>query len=139
MVTEKNLDRLVLKGKKILVVDDLPDNRMLECLYLKRAGAQVEQACNGVEAVTKALLENPDAILMDLHMPELDGLGAISRLRKEGYIKPIIAITANGQQSVRQIAFELGVDEYISKPLMNSEWLKCVARLCQDSDESGVH
>lgn len=124
----------VLKGKKVLVVDDLLDNRLLEILFLKKAGVLVEQACNGIEAVAKALVQHFDAILMDLHMPELDGLGATARLRKEGFINPIIAVTANGQQNVREIAFSVGVDDYISKPLSNRELLESLARHCTEME-----
>lgn len=119
-----------LTGKKILVVDDTQDIQYLESQFLKQAGAEVDFASNGLEAVHKALDGDHDAILMDLHMPILDGLMATQRLRENGYEKPIIAVTADCQQAVRKLAFEKGVNDYISKPLTGFRLLHALEQAC---------
>lgn len=119
-----------LKGKKILVVDDVRENQMIESIFLKRAGAFVDLASNGLEAIEKALNGSHDAVLMDLHMPYLDGLTATARLRDQGYSKPIIAVTADTQNSVRRRAIEVGFDDYLSKPLKAKDLLSVVAKFC---------
>lgn len=119
-----------LIGKKVLVVDDISDNRLLESLFLKKAGAEVEYAANGFEAVEVALREDPDAILMDLHMPMMDGIGATARLRDRGYRGPIIAVTADCQQMARKRAFEVGFDDYLSKPLTFLQLMVTLSRFC---------
>lgn len=134
MTAVRHLDREVLNGKRILVVDDVSDNRLLESLFLRRMGAEVEFAINGLEAIKKASEGDHDAILMDLHMPVLDGIRATSRLRNEGYTKPIIAVTADGQQAMRRLAFEVGFDDYIAKPMTMLQLMHSLNRFCKSDD-----
>lgn len=122
------LDSSSLKGKKVLIVDDVKDNQMLESFYVRKAGCEVELASNGSEAVEKALNGDHDAILMDLHMPVLDGISATVRLRDKGYQKPIIAVTADTQSNVRHRAYQVGFNDFISKPLRRSELLQALAK-----------
>jgi CheY-like chemotaxis protein len=119
-----------LRGKRVLVVDDVQENQVLESHFLIRAGAEVELASNGLEAVEKALHGNHDAILMDLHMPILDGLAAAMRLREKGYTKPIIAVTADAMDSMRDRAFNTGFNEYLLKPVMRVDLICAVRRIC---------
>jgi hypothetical protein len=123
-----SLDSSSLKGKKVLIVDDVKDNQMLESFYVRKAGCEVELASNGSEAVEKALHGDHDAILMDLHMPILDGISATVQLRDQGYLKPIIAVTADTQSNVRNRAYQVGFDDFISKPLRRSELLHALAK-----------
>lgn len=127
-----------LKGKKVLVVDDISDNRILESLYLKKVGADVSYASNGIEAIEMALKMDPDAILMDLHMPYMDGMGATARLRDRGYSKPIIAVTADCQQMVRKRAFEVGFDDYLSKPLSFLQLMITLARFVSQQSSPSI-
>lgn len=124
-------DLQALKGKKILVVDDTEDNQILETRYLEMVGAEVAIASNGQEAVEMALKEKPDAVLMDLHMPILDGLNATAQLRNRGFLNPIIAVTADIQSSVRTKAFELGCNDYLSKPLSFRALLRSLKKYFQ--------
>jgi CheY-like chemotaxis protein len=128
-MSEKQEQKLSLKGKRILVVDDIFDNRNLESLYLRREGAEVDTANNGAEAVEKAMVGNHDAIVMDLHMPILDGLQATAQLREQGYKKPIIAVTADCMKEMRLMAFENGCDDYLSKPLGSFKLIQALHRL----------
>ncbi|MEZ0390908.1 MAG: response regulator [Pseudobdellovibrionaceae bacterium] len=131
MAEIRQKDTSNFNGSRFLVVDDIQDNRTLESLFLQKTGAQVEFAINGLEAIDKALRGDFDAVLMDLHMPVLDGITAAAHLRHKGYKKPIIAVTADCQQVVRKLAFETGFDDFISKPLSSFQLLSSLRKFCR--------
>lgn len=106
-----------LKGLKVLITEDSPDNRMLILNYLKETGAQLSTAEDGAEGVRKALSENPDVVLMDIQMPQMDGNEAIRRLRQSGFSKPIIALTAHAMREEREKCFDSGCTDYLTKPI----------------------
>src|SRR5215210_4660871 len=99
----------------VLVVDDVHDNLILISLSLQDMGFRVLTANNGEEAVAVALRARPDIILMDIAMPELDGLGATRRIRNYVELRnvPIIAITAFDTDGFRRAAFDVGFDGYL--------------------------
>src|SRR5690606_30934417 len=101
-----------LEGCRILVVDDTMDSQNLVRRFLEKAGAQVDCANNGAEAITKALESSPDIILMDIQMPIVDGYTATSQLRSHGYNKTIIALTAHAMKEERQKCLSSGCDDY---------------------------
>ncbi|MGA9997706.1 MAG: response regulator [Pyrinomonadaceae bacterium] len=103
----------------IIVVDDCEDIRDLLRTVLEMRGYSVLEAENGWAAIELAKRECPDLILMDLHMPVLDGLAATRRLRELDEIcdVPIIAVSANPKDSHRDHAIAAGCNEYISKPI----------------------
>jgi CheY-like chemotaxis protein len=103
----------------ILVVDDVADNLILISLSLQDMDYRVLTANNGEEAVAVALRARPDLILMDIAMPQLDGLGAARQIRGHAELRsvPIIAITAFETGGFRKAAFDAGFDGYLSKPL----------------------
>ena len=104
--------------KKILVVED--DRTLLELLRLsfKAAGFSVATASNGIEALRKARSINPDAILLDLVLPELDGFAVCETLRKDATMAsvPIVALTGLTSELSRVAGFECGATDYVSKP-----------------------
>lgn len=106
-----------LVHRRILVVDDSPDNRMLISTYLKKAGAEVYFAADGAEGVNRAFELLPDAVLMDIQMPNLDGHEATKKLRADGYTKPIIALTAHAMREERDRCLASGCTDYLSKPI----------------------
>ncbi|MGE3974731.1 MAG: ATP-binding protein [Bdellovibrionales bacterium] len=106
-----------LRDKKILVVEDNKDNQLLIGLFLNKTGAHLSYANNGEEGYKQALADDFDAVLMDIQMPVTDGYSAIKRLRKEGYRKPVIAITAHAMTEEKSKCFEVGFDDYLAKPL----------------------
>ena len=106
----------VMTGR-VLVVDDSKDNQILVAHYLSKMGLSYEVAENGREAVDRALCGNFDVILMDIQMPEMDGIQAMQFLRKNNYIKPIIAVTAHTMKGDRERYIDAGFDAYLSKPL----------------------
>jgi CheY-like chemotaxis protein len=103
----------------ILVVDDVTDNLILISLALQNNGYRVLTARNGEEAIKIALIARPDLILMDIAMPDVDGLTATRRLRKHMELQhlPVIALTAFETLGFRQAAFEAGFDGYLTKPI----------------------
>ena len=106
-----------LEKLKVLIVDDSLDNQALIKKILELAGATVESANNGREAVNKASHGNYNVVLMDLQMPEMDGYEATRILRNQGYQKPIIALTAHAMKEERQRALQNGFDDHVTKPI----------------------
>ena len=107
------------ESKTILVVDDVSDNRILISLSLQDMGYRVLTACDGEEAVAIAQRARPDLILMDIAMPQLDGLGATRRIREQGGFEhvPVVAVTAFDTSGFRRAAFDAGFDGYLTKPI----------------------
>jgi CheY-like chemotaxis protein len=103
----------------ILLAEDKETNVMVIKDYLEYRGYQVITAQNGTEALSKAEELSPDAILMDIQMPEMDGLEAIRRLRSNPRFStmPIIAITAFAMPGDRERCIEAGASDYLSKPI----------------------
>ena len=104
----------------ILVAEDNSTNQKLALLLLQRLGYRADVAANGLEVVQSLQRQPYDVILMDVQMPEMDGLEATRRIRKllPAYAQPrIIAVTANALKGDREICLEAGMDSYISKPI----------------------
>jgi len=104
----------------ILVVDDEDRIRRLLKMYLEREGYEVEEAENGEVALSKAFEKEYSCILLDIMMPEKDGLQVCQELR-EKKATPIILLTAKGEEANRVQGFELGADDYIVKPFSPRE------------------
>jgi CheY-like chemotaxis protein len=102
----------------ILLVEDNELNRDMLSRRLKRAGHEVILAVDGQEAVTKALGDKPDIVLMDLSLPVFDGWEATRRIRAGGGDRlPIIALTAHAMVGERERALEAGCDDFDTKPV----------------------
>jgi PAS domain S-box-containing protein len=106
-----------LSDLKILLVDDSLDNQALVKKMLMLAGATVEIANNGREAIQKTLNGNFNLILMDLQMPEMDGYEATRELRRCGFNRPIIALTAHAMKEERKRCLDSGFDDQLTKPV----------------------
>ncbi len=104
----------------VLIVDDEDRIRRLLKMYLEREGYAVEEAENGEEAVAKAFEKDYHCILLDIMMPEKDGLEVCAEIR-EKKMTPIILLTAKGEEANRVQGFELGADDYIVKPFSPRE------------------
>lgn len=106
--------------KTILVVDDEPKIVKLVRDYLERAGFAVRVASDGKSALSQARTERPDLIVLDLGLPQMDGLDVTRELRKLSNV-PIIMLTARSEESDKLIGLELGADDYITKPFSPKE------------------
>lgn len=106
-----------LKDLTVLVVDDSSDNRNLITQFLVAAGAKVDCAVDGVDGVSKALAKEYEIILMDIQMPRLDGYKATAQLREQGYVRPIIALTAHALKQEKINSLNAGCDDHLTKPI----------------------
>ena len=120
----------------ILVVDDEQNIVKLARLYLNKDGYQVEAAYDGAEALEKAKSLRPDLIILDIMMPEMDGLAVCRELRKTSNV-PIIILTARDDDVDRIVGLELGADDYMTKPFNPRELVARVkAVLRRSSNEA---
>jgi two-component system cell cycle response regulator DivK len=108
-----------VQNTTILVVDDVTDNLILISLALQSQGYKVLTTKSGEDAIKIALIARPDLVLMDIAMPDVDGLAATRRIRKHPELRhlPVIALTAFETLGFRQAAFEAGFDGYLTKPI----------------------
>jgi DNA-binding response OmpR family regulator len=106
--------------KKILVVDDEPKIAEICQDYLQAAGYEVVTATTGPEGLSAARREKPDLVVLDLMLPEMDGLDVCRTLRRESDV-PIIMLTARVEETDKLIGLELGADDYITKPFSPRE------------------
>lgn len=121
-----------LAGKRrILIADDRASSRELLRLVLERAGYEVIEAEDGLEALERARAENPDLILLDLQMPRLDGYGTLAELRHEERFRtlPILALTASAMRGDREKILAAGFTDYLSKPAGPEQLRETVAKL----------
>ncbi|HIX42790.1 transcriptional regulator [Kurthia sp. 3B1D] len=105
---------------RILVVDDEDRIRRLLKMYLEREGYEVDEGENGVQAVEMASARDYHAIVLDIMMPEMNGLEACAAIR-ETQTTPIVLLTAKGEEANRVEGFETGADDYIVKPFSPRE------------------
>jgi DNA-binding response OmpR family regulator len=108
------LDLMSIMDKILIIDDDLKLVKNIET-YLKDFGYQTEAALNGVEGLKKVKSFQPDLVILDLMMPELDGLEVCKEIRKDNSV-PILMLTARGKESDIVVGLEVGADDYLTKP-----------------------
>jgi two-component system, cell cycle response regulator DivK len=115
----------------ILVVDDFADNREMYAEYLRFAGFRVEEASNGAEALQKASALRPDAIVMDLSLPEVDGWEATRRIKADPRTKHarVIAVTGHALAGHSKSAVDAGCDAFVTKPCLPEDLAEHLKRL----------
>src|SRR5262249_39381996 len=120
-MAESAAGRAELSGLRVLLAEDSLYNQKLALALLERKGHHVLVANNGSEAVQLARTQPFDLVLMDLQMPEMDGLQATKRIRDEeagsGRRLPIVAMTAQAMKGDRERCLEAGMDDYLTKPV----------------------
>ena len=109
-----------LAGSRVLVVEDNPINQLVVKEFLVLSGIQVDIANHGKEALNRLELHQYDAILMDVHMPEMGGVEATQRIRQQSQYKhlPIIALSAGVTQEERTHILECGMNAFVAKPIV---------------------
>jgi CheY-like chemotaxis protein len=106
-------------AKKIVVADDMATGRELVRTVLENTGHEVFEACDGLEALEFVHRIHPDLIILDLHMPHLDGFQVIRQLRREAEfaVTPAIALTASAKMGDHKRAMAAGFTGYLTKPI----------------------
>lgn len=113
---------------RILYIEDNPQNMRLVRKMLKLGGYDMIEAVDGLTGVAVAARERPDLVLMDINLPDIDGLEATARLKADPQLAhiPIIALTANAMHGDRERFIEAGCDGYLAKPVTKNELLNTV-------------
>jgi two-component system chemotaxis response regulator CheY len=114
---------------KILVVDDAAFMRMRCTKLLQDNGYQTAEACNGIEAVQKYQQDRPDAVLMDITMPDMDGIATLKKLIEIDSKARIAMVTAMGQQSLVIEALKSGARDFVVKPFNAERVMAAVKKI----------
>src|SRR5205814_4454361 len=123
---------------RVLVVDDEPTIREVMSRYLVRAGYETTVAATGREAIRHADSERPDVVVLDLMLPDVDGLEVMRRLRQQDRDRTaIVLLTARGEESDRIVGLRLGADDYVVKPFSPAELVARVDAVLRRVDTAG--
>ncbi|QIK62968.1 response regulator transcription factor [Leucobacter viscericola] len=129
------------KGPRILIVDDEPNIRELLSTSLRFAGFGVRAVGNGAQTISAVLEEEPDLIVLDVMLPDMNGFSVTKRLRSAGYTAPIIFLTAKDDTEDKIEGLTVGGDDYVTKPFSLDEIvarIKAVLRRTIQEDEDTV-
>ncbi len=109
--------------KRVLVIEDEPNISEAIRFILTRDGWQVEVEADGLAALERLRAAPPDALILDLMLPDMDGFDVLRRLRAEDATRhvPVLMLTAKGQSADRDLAAKLGVTRFMTKPFANAE------------------
>jgi CheY-like chemotaxis protein len=121
----------------VMVVEDFEDNRFMMRRLLEMSGYRVLEAINGEEAVELAHREKPQLILMDLSLPQLDGLAATRRIRQHADLRdvPIVAVSAHDTADFHADALAAGCNDYVTKPIDFDQLEALLKRLLPKNSE----
>jgi len=117
-----------ITNKKILIIDDEQDLLDLFKALLEQQGYQVFCAASGVEGILLNEQKKPDLIILDLHMPEMDGIETLRNIRKTDENVIVVILTGYACPDTIRDAVDLNVSEYLSKPFGNSELLNVIGK-----------
>jgi two-component system, OmpR family, response regulator len=106
---------------KVLLVEDEPRIASFVVKGLEADGYAVEHVATGAEALNRARADGPDVIVLDLALPDVDGLNVLRRLRHGGTVVPVIVLAARGDVDDRVQGFDAGADDYLTKPFAFEE------------------
>ncbi|WP_110588273.1 response regulator transcription factor [Microbacterium suaedae] len=131
-----------MTAPRILVVDDEPNIRDLLSQSLRFAGFQVRTVINGAQTISAVLEEEPDLIVLDVMLPDMNGFSVTKRLRDAGYTAPIIFLTAKDETDDKIKGLNVGGDDYVTKPFSLDEIVARIQavlrRTMQSEDEESV-
>jgi two-component system cell cycle response regulator DivK len=123
-----------MTGPQVLVVEDNARNMKLFRDVLESSGYRTLEATTGERAVELVLEHRPDLVLMDIQLPDIDGIEALGRLRAEERTAsvPVLALTAQAMDGDRERFLAAGFDGYLSKPVDISDFVATVRRYCEE-------
>jgi two-component system, cell cycle response regulator DivK len=121
-----------MTSQQILVVEDNERNMRLFCDVLQASGYRTLEATTGESAVELALEHEPDLVLMDIQLPDIDGVEALARIRADerSASLPVLALTAQAMEGDRERFLAAGFDGYLSKPVDITEFVATVKAYC---------
>jgi two-component system, cell cycle response regulator DivK len=125
-----------MTSAQILVVEDNERNMRLFCDVLQASGYRTLEASTGESAVEVALEQGPDLVLMDIQLPDIDGVEALARIRADerSASLPVLALTAQAMEGDRERFLAAGFDGYLSKPVDIAEFVATVKRYCEEDE-----
>ena len=130
-------------GPRILIVDDEPNIRDLLTTSLRFAGFAVRAVGNGAQAISAVLEEEPDLIILDVMLPDMNGFGVTKRLRSAGYTAPILFLTAKDDTEDKITGLTVGRDDYVTKPFSLDEIIARIKailrRTMAETDDATIH
>ncbi|MBO1900646.1 response regulator transcription factor [Leucobacter weissii] len=129
------------KGPRILIVDDEPSIRELLSTSLRFAGFGVRAVSNGAQTISAVLEEEPDLIILDVMLPDMNGFSVTKRLRSAGYTAPILFLTAKDDVEDKVQGLTVGGDDYVTKPFSLDEIIariKAILRRTTQENEDAV-
>jgi len=130
-----------LMATKILIVEDNSDLAELLAIYLRSAGFETLQAGNSAQGISKALVERPDLVITDLHLPDMTAVEATIILKQDPMTCtiPIIVLTATTVREWRNKALDAGVAEYLIKPISPTDLTNAVRKIIQAPSLLAAH
>ena len=122
-----------MAAKRVLLAEDEPNIVESLTFLLDRAGYEVAVETDGRSALNTALSTNPDVMILDVMLPQLDGYEVLRKLRADDRAGklPVVMLTAKGQREDRETALQCGADMFITKPFANAEIIEAVAKLAE--------
>jgi len=123
---------------RVLLAEDNVDNQELVSLYIRTAGAQVEVANNGEQAVKMALENHYDLVLMDMNMPVMGGAEAVRILKSEKCKAPVVALTANAFLDISEHSTEAECDDFLTKPLDRERFYEVLQQYLHSSSNEAI-
>lgn len=133
MILQPSMSAKALLGLQVLVAEDAPDNQLVMKKILTAQGASVTVANNGLEAIRATEAASYDVILMDLQMPQMDGIEATHVLRARGYKNPIIALTAHVMKEEQIRSADAGCNNHLTKPIEPAKLIDVLRQYHRDS------
>lgn len=121
VICEKNNRKTKLQNAEILMAEDYPMNQLLAKSLFNKWGLNLDIVNNGIEAIEAIHKKRYDIILMDIQMPEMDGIETTLKLREQGVLTPIIAITAHAFKEEREKCLKTGMNDFIAKPFKEDD------------------
>ena len=122
---------------RVLVVDDEPQIRRFIRTSLVAKGYTILEACNGEEAMVKATSERPDIIILDLGLPDMDGMDVIRRVREWSKV-PVLVLSVRGHEAYKVAALDAGADDYVTKPFGMGELMARIRAALRNRFEQEV-
>lgn len=118
----------------VLYIEDNPQNMRLVRKYLKIVDITMLGAIDGLSGIATAVAQRPDIILVDVNLPDIDGLEVTKRLKRHSYMEdtPIIALTANAMHGDRERCLAAGCDDYLAKPISRQELYNTLQKYTSD-------